>query len=366
MSTDSPVTKKPRSSEYFAVHAGTFHADEALAVFLLRLLPRFASMELKRSRDPAVLEGATLIADVGGVYDPETLRFDHHQRGFNEVFGHGFKTKLSSAGLVYKCVALSFDSKGLCEHDRRPHDLCSLRHFGKEILSTVLSQPIDSPLVSTLFLKMYADFVEAFDGIDNGVTQYVSSEPPLYRSRTDISSRVGALNPRWNEESSDAILDQRFEQASQLAGKEFLDRLDYLEKAWLPAREIVQRAVEKRKDVHPSGKVLVFDEFAPWKEHLHILEQDLAIPADELPLYALYPEDSKKPESKWRIQAVPVTSESFESRKALPEAWRGVRDDQLSQLTGIDGCVFVHAAGFIGGNATKDGAMTMAIKALEI
>ncbi|GAA5922716.1 hypothetical protein JCM1841_001116 [Sporobolomyces salmonicolor] len=341
MSTDSPVTKKPRSSEYFAVHAGTFHADEALAVFLLRLLPRFASMELKRSRDPAVLEGATLIADVGGVYDPETLRFDHHQRGFNEVFGHGFKTKLSSAGLVYK-------------------------HFGKEILSTVLSQPIDSPLVSTLFLKMYADFVEAFDGIDNGVTQYVSSEPPLYRSRTDISSRVGALNPRWNEESSDAILDQRFEQASQLAGKEFLDRLDYLEKAWLPAREIVQRAVEKRKDVHPSGKVLVFDEFAPWKEHLHILEQDLAIPADELPLYALYPEDSKKPESKWRIQAVPVTSESFESRKALPEAWRGVRDDQLSQLTGIDGCVFVHAAGFIGGNATKDGAMTMAIKALEI
>ncbi|GAA5955754.1 hypothetical protein JCM21900_000907 [Sporobolomyces salmonicolor] len=341
MSTDSPVTKKSRSSEYFAVHAGTFHADEALAVFLLRLLPRFASMELKRSRDPAVLEGATLIADVGGVYDPETLRFDHHQRGFNEVFGHGFKTKLSSAGLVYK-------------------------HFGKEILSTVLSQPIDSPLVSTLFLKMYADFVEAFDGIDNGVTQYISSEPPLYRSRTDISSRVGALNPRWNEESSDAILDQRFEQASQLAGKEFLDRLDYLEKAWLPAREIVQRAVEKRKDVHPSGKVLVFDEFAPWKEHLHILEQDLAIPADELPLYALYPEDSKKPESKWRIQAVPVTSESFESRKALPEAWRGVRDDQLSQLTGIDGCVFVHAAGFIGGNATKDGAMTMAIKALEI
>ncbi|GAA5888747.1 hypothetical protein JCM5296_000090 [Sporobolomyces johnsonii] len=341
MSTDSPVSKKPRSSEYFAVHSGTFHADEALAVFLLRLLPRFASMELKRSRDPAVLDGATLIADVGGVYDPETLRFDHHQRGFDEVFGHGFKTKLSSAGLVYK-------------------------HFGKEILSTVLSQPIDSPLVSTLWLKMYADFVEAFDGIDNGVTQYISSEPPLYRSRTDISSRVGALNPRWNEESSDAILDERFEQASQLAGKEFLARLDYLEKAWLPAREIVQRAVEKRKDVHPSGKVLVFDEFAPWKEHLHILEQDLAIPADELPLYALYPEDSKKPESKWRIQAVPVTAESFESRKALPEAWRGVRDDQLSQLTGIDGCVFVHAAGFIGGNATKDGAMTMAIKALEI
>lgn len=29
-------------------------------------------------------------------------RFDHHQRGFTEVFGHGYVTKLSSAGLVYK------------------------------------------------------------------------------------------------------------------------------------------------------------------------------------------------------------------------------------------------------------------------
>lgn len=40
--------------------------------------------------------------DVGGVSDPETDRFDHHQRGFDQNFGHGFVTKLSSAGLVYK------------------------------------------------------------------------------------------------------------------------------------------------------------------------------------------------------------------------------------------------------------------------
>ena len=41
--------------------------------------------------------------DVGGVYSPETHRYDHHQRGFDEVFGNGFdKIKLSSAGLVYK------------------------------------------------------------------------------------------------------------------------------------------------------------------------------------------------------------------------------------------------------------------------
>jgi uncharacterized UPF0160 family protein len=46
---------------------------------------------------------------------------------------------------------------------------------------------------------------------------------------------------------------------------------------------------------------------------------------------------------------VPVSSESFESRKALPKEWRGLRDDVLSQTTGVPGCVFVHASGFIGG-----------------
>jgi uncharacterized UPF0160 family protein len=43
-----------------------------------------------------------VLIDVGGEYDPANCRYDHHQRGFEEVFGNGFVTKLSSAGLVYK------------------------------------------------------------------------------------------------------------------------------------------------------------------------------------------------------------------------------------------------------------------------
>lgn len=45
-----------------------------------------------------------IVVDVGAVYDENLKRFDHHQRGFGEVFGHGFQTKLSSAGLIYKFV----------------------------------------------------------------------------------------------------------------------------------------------------------------------------------------------------------------------------------------------------------------------
>lgn len=50
-----------------------------------------------------------IVVDVGGVYSDEHRRYDHHQRGFSEVFGHGGfdKTKLSSAGLVYKCARVT-------------------------------------------------------------------------------------------------------------------------------------------------------------------------------------------------------------------------------------------------------------------
>ncbi|KAK4050957.1 hypothetical protein OIV83_003086 [Microbotryomycetes sp. JL201] len=329
--------KKARATPLIGTHSGTFHADEALAVFLLKLLPDYKQADLVRTRDPGVLDECTVVVDVGGVYDPQTLRFDHHQRGFNENFGNGFVTKLSSAGLVYK-------------------------HFGKNILAQVLNVPVSDPTVESLYLKMYADFVEAFDGIDNGIS--AQQGPALYKSRTDISSRIGHLNPRWNEPSNDQILDERFQQASALAGKEFLERVDYTAKAWLPARDIVVKAIEERKQVHSSGKILVFETFSPWKEHLHILENELNIPEDERPLYVLYPENETS--GKWRVQAVPVSQESFESRKALPEAWRGVRDSALDEVSGIPGCVFVHAAGFIGGNQSKDGAMQMAVKALDM
>lgn len=38
----------------------------------------------------------------------------------------------------------------------------------------------------------------------------------------------------------------------------------------------------------------------------------------------------------------------------------GIRDEELSELTGVPGCIFVHAAGFIGGANTKDAVLQLA------
>ncbi|EPQ27687.1 uncharacterized protein PFL1_04825 [Pseudozyma flocculosa PF-1] len=331
---------KAEGSESIITHSGTFHADEALAVHLLRKLPAYRDAPLVRTRDAAAIDAGTIVVDVGAEYDPARHRYDHHQRGFTEVFDDQHKTKLSSAGLVWK-------------------------HFGRQILSVHLQLAESDDVVALLHTKLYDDFVEAIDAIDNGISQYPSDLKPAYKSRTDLSARVGYLNPSWNDESSAAILDARFERASHMAGTEFFERVDYTFHAWLPARQKVIDALGARKAYpggDPQGRMLVFDEFSSWKDHLFRLEAELPIPDAERPVYVVYPDES----GKWRVQAVPESPESFVSRKALPEQWRGIRDQQLSDLTGIPGCIFVHQSGFIGGNATKDGALRMARDALSI
>ena len=142
----------------------------------------------------------------------------------------------------------------------------------------------------------------------------------------------------------------QFLKASKLVGGEFTDRLEYYANAWLPARDIVSAGLNNRKNVDSEGKIILFEAFAPWKEHLFELEKDLKVELSEQPIYVIYPDETG---GQWRVQAVPVSPESFESRKALPEAWRGLRDAELSKVSGIDGGVFVHASGFIGGTCVR-------------
>jgi uncharacterized UPF0160 family protein len=81
--------------------------------------------------------------------------------------------------------------------------------------------------------------------------------------------------------------------------------------------------------------------------------------------YVIY-QDSR---GGFRVQAVAVEPGSFTSRRALPEAWRGVRGADLDQATPAsvpEGCVFVHAAGFIGGHKTREGAVAMVQAALAM
>lgn len=102
-------------------------------------------------------------------------------------------------------------------------------------------------------------------------------------------------------------------------------------------------AIENRFTVDESGLVIEFGEGGcPWKEHFFDLESKKGLDEPEKQiLYVIFPDEK----GNYRIQGVPKASQSFELRLALPENWRGVRDKELDLVTGIDGCIFVHASG---------------------
>ena len=76
----------------FGTHDGTFHADEVTACALLRFFNLIDSDKIIRTRDQDKLKTCEYVCDVGGIYDPEKKRFDHHQVEY--------KGPLSSAGMV--------------------------------------------------------------------------------------------------------------------------------------------------------------------------------------------------------------------------------------------------------------------------
>lgn len=78
-------------------HNGQFHADEITAIALLHLFNKInlADVNITRTREQQIIERADIVLDVGGQYDQQTLRFDHHQ-----IAG----ATVSSAGLVWAWI----------------------------------------------------------------------------------------------------------------------------------------------------------------------------------------------------------------------------------------------------------------------
>jgi len=325
------------SPKKLGTHSGLFHCDEAFGSYMLQLL--FPDLEIIRTRDEKLLAECDIVIDVGGVYDHSKRRYDHHQRSFDHsmstlIPNAKWTTKLSSAGLVYL-------------------------HYGHDVLKTIIASDVPEDTLNTIYSKVYESFVQEVDAIDNGIP--ICEGVPKYNIQTHLSSRVGNLNKKWNHAGKFDDM-EAFKKAMQLIKCEFEETVLYAYQTWLPARSLVIDALEKRYQTHKSGRVIEFSSPCPWKEHYFVLEEELG--EDLLPKidYVIF-EDSSN--STWRIQCIPMTPNSFTSRRPLPKSWWGIRDDELSTISGVEDCVFCHATGFIAGNKTRLGVLGMCEKAID-
>ncbi|XP_014260174.1 UPF0160 protein MYG1, mitochondrial [Cimex lectularius] len=314
-------------------HDGTFHCDEVLGCSMLKIV--YPDAEIVRSRKDEVLNNCDIVIDVGGKFDPDRYLFDHHQKSFDHSMstllpGKKWTMKLSSAGLVY----------------------C---HFGKDIIKVICKDMKENDLES-VFDKVYEGFVQEVDAIDNGVP--ICDGKENYFISTNLSSRVSRFNRSWIVPESKFDETEAFYKAMDLVTGEFIDKVRRTVTEWLPAKTIVENALEKRHEIHPSGEIIELETFCPWKGHFFALEEQMHLePSIKFVLF--------QEKTVWRVQAVSKNETSFELRTPLHEQWRGLRDEELSSTAGISGCIFVHSTGFIGGNQTREGALQMAAKSLK-
>ena len=280
-------------------HNGNFHADDVFSVAALKSI--FSSFTLIRTRDLDIIAKADIVIDVGGEYDPETNRFDHHQRG-----GAGERAN----GIPYSSFGLMWQKFGL--------DICQ---GNQDVANT-----IDADLVSTI------------DAIDCG---HVKGVP----EGISLSQTISMFNPTWQEDSH---FDSCFDEAVDFASR-VLTRFIATANGGMSAKTIVANAIDKAQD----PRVIVLEKYTPWKKTVHALSEEA--------LFMISPSGT----GQWRIQTVPVEPGSFEDRKPLPKKWAGLSDIALQDETGIDDAMFCHNGLFIAGAGSFESTMKMAVIALQ-
>lgn len=104
---------------------------------------------------------------------------------------------------------------------------------------------------------------------------------------------------------------------------------------------------------------MVLDRFCPWKGIL--MDTEVENGCAGLVKFVLYSDYG----TSWRVGTVPPKSDSFDMRVPLFAEWRGLRDQELAEKSGIHDITFVHGTGFTGGAISFESALKMAKFSLD-
>lgn len=285
-------------------HSGSFHTDDVFAVATLSLYYK-NRIKIIRTRDEKIIEKGEIVLDVGGIYDPEKNRFDHHQRD-----GAGTRTNgipYASFGLIWK-------------------------HFGLELCDG------DAELLQFIDDKICA----GIDASDNGF----DIEKPANKVRVyEIGAIVGAFNPNWEEKDNE---DKHFEKAVNFA-KEILAREIKSAKAEMKGAKIIREAYKSSLD----KRIIEINDTIP----RYIFQSVLS----ELPEPLFLVEPSRE---GWKAECIKKNPATYESRNSFKKEWGGMSDAKLKEISGVEDALFCHKENFLCAAKSKEGVLKLVRESL--
>lgn len=303
--------------DHLITHSGAFHADDVCAYALLSDLHPEAGLVRTRDTDTiARLSPHAVVFDVGRIYDPAQRRYDHHQPG----------APVREDGLAYAAFGLIW------------------LHRGQEWLTKIAGVPPQvAPAVHT---QMAAGFVRDIDTVDVGVI------PSGFSLATSLPGLIDAHNPPTLDLEGRPLTPTPAESDAHFQGAVALARPALRQHAQLLAREAMAAGIIlEAARTRPHPQILVLDQSLPWERTVttHPDTQDIRL--------VVGPNSTG---SEWGVACARKTLESFESRRLLPEGWRGKTGDALASASGVPGATFCHTGGFYAALAGKPAALAFA------
>lgn len=296
-------------------HPGKFHVDDVYCYALLNSL--YKNNKLIRTRDKSIINNADIVFDIGEKYDPLEKRYDHHQSEDLRIYRLNGE-KYSAIGLVWK-------------------------HFGKIYISQCLKNDVIPNILNVIWERIDKKLIRYIDNIDNGEIDHKIGG--IYT----LSNQINSFNKNWYEDIDNT---EQFMKVSIFA-EWHLRREVNREYGQIIAVDQVLRYYHDRQ----YDELLVMDQFLPWTRVIFNSEGEM--PEIKFVVF-------KNNDDIWSAQAVPLKHGSLQKRVNLPRNWGGLSDKALEKASGVEGSIFCHDKLFICGNKTKEGAIKMALKALEV
>lgn len=289
-------------------HSGQFHADDIFAVATLVLaLEDTHEIKIVRSRDPKIINEADYVVDVGGIYNEEKKRFDHHQEGRAGSRENGIF--YSSFGLVWKA-------------------------YGDNITGS-------SEIMTTLDKKL----VSSIDARDNGL----ASPKPLIEDvyMYDICDFFGAYKIGWKDDEKE--LDINFMFCVNIA-KNLLKR----EIKGLKDKKEAEDEIEVEYSRSKDKRLIILNKY--YSRHTDMLSEYNDV------LMVLSP---KLMDGTWGVEMIRKDPKSYDARLYFPKSWAGKSGKELEEITGVVGSLFCHNGRFLVVARSKEAALKLAHLALQ-
>ena len=297
--SDLPVLYS-KYMQTIVTHSGSFDPDDVLSVAAVSLYLGKGNFQIIRSREKSVIDQADWVLDVGGVYDPATRRFDHHQL---DVPTRENGVPFSALGLVWQEIG---------------EKICGSASVAKSV-ETNLVLPIDAADNQMIVCDPVHPSVTSFEFYD-----VINTYKPAWGSAEDF--------------------DVGFNRAVSFA-RTLLRRMI----AHGQGDEVMHALLKKTYDDAEDKKLLIFDKPVMRNELADYQEARVFV----CPVLGV---DS----TNWMAVAVPRKNGSFHNRAIFPPAWGGLSDKALEAASGIAGAVFCHKELYIFVATTKEAALEAA------